>query len=97
MLTVPLPKPKLTAIAETGYEAIPYASVVDGCAAKLSAHTISYVLVWRNHGYNEWTNACITMRLTKDMYQKKDFIKFYNDERTLFEKDAAKENLYQQH
>ena len=89
---------KLTAIAETGYEAIPYATWWTDVLQKIiGTHTISYVLVWRNHGYNEWTKRMHYYAPYKGHVSEKDFIKFYNDERTLFEKEAAKENLYQQH
>jgi mannan endo-1,4-beta-mannosidase len=33
----------------------------------------------------------------KGQVSEKDFIKFYEADKTLFEKDAAKENLYQKH
>ena len=33
----------------------------------------------------------------KGQISEKDFIKFYEAEKTLFEKDAAKENLYKAH
>ena len=89
---------KLTAIAETGYEAIPYATWWTDVLQKIiGTHRISYVLVWRNHGYNEWSKKMHYYAPYKGHLSENDFIRFYNDERTLFEKDAAKENLYKQH
>jgi mannan endo-1,4-beta-mannosidase len=89
---------KLTAIAETGYEAVPYASWwTDVLQKAIGNHAISYVLLWRNHGYNEWTKKMHYYVPFKGQVSEKDFMKFYETEKTLFEKDAAKENLYQTH
>lgn len=89
---------KLTAIAETGYEAVPYATWwTEVLQQIIGAHPVSYVLVWRNHGYNEWTKKMHYYAPYKGHLSENDFIRFYNDERTLFEKDAAGENLYKQH
>lgn len=89
---------KLTAIAETGYEAIPYASWwTDVLQKAIGNHTIAYVLLWRNHGYNEWSKKMHYYVPNKGQVSENDFIKFYEAEKTLFEKDAAKENLYKAH
>lgn len=89
---------KLTALAETGYEAIPYATWWTDVLQKIiGSHNISYVLVWRNHGYNEWTKKMHYYAPYKGHASESDFVKFYNDPKTLFEKDAAKEDLYKQH
>lgn len=89
---------KLTAIAETGYEAIPYAAWWTDVLQKIvNSHKISYVLVWRNHGYNEWSKKMHYYAPHKGHASANDFIQFYNDEKTLFEKEAAKQNLYKQH
>jgi mannan endo-1,4-beta-mannosidase len=86
---------KLTAFAETGYEAIPYANWWTEVLQKaIAKHSISYVLVWRNHGYNEWTKRMHYYAPYKGQVSGNDFIKFYKAENSLFEKDAAKENLY---
>jgi mannan endo-1,4-beta-mannosidase len=78
-------KNKLTAIAETGYEQIPFATWwTDVLSKAIGEHKISYVLVWRNHGYNEWMQT-----------SEADFIKFYQQQNTLFEKDVAREKLYE--
>ncbi|MGC4102820.1 glycoside hydrolase family 26 protein [Ferruginibacter sp.] len=89
---------KLTAIAETGFEAIPYAAWWTAVLQKaIGKHNLSYILLWRNHGYNEWMKKMHYYVPYKGQVSEKDFVKFYNDDRTLFEKEAAKENLYQQH
>jgi mannan endo-1,4-beta-mannosidase len=89
---------KLTAIAETGFEAIPYANWwTDVLEKTIGNHNISYVLVWRNHGYNEYTKKMHYYAPYKGHVSEKNFIKFYDADKTLFEKDAAKENLYQKH
>jgi mannan endo-1,4-beta-mannosidase len=89
---------KLTALAETGYEAIPYATWWTDVLQKIiGTHKISYVLLWRNHGYNEWSKKMHFYAPHKGHVSASDFIKFYNDEKTLFEKEAAGEKLYQQH
>lgn len=89
---------KLTALAETGYEAIPYATWwTDVLQKAIGKHTISYVLLWRNHGYNEWTKKMHYYVPYKGQVSENDFIKFYSAERSLFEQDAAKENLYKVH
>ena len=86
---------KLTAIAETGYEAIPYTTWWTKVLQKAIAnHPISYVLVWRNHGYNESMQKMHYYAPYKGQVSEKDFIQFYNEPNTFFEKDAAKENLY---
>ncbi len=89
---------KLTALAETGYEAIPYATWwTDVLQKAIGNHNIAYVLLWRNHGYNEWTKKMHYYMPNKGQVSESDFIKFYTAPQTLFEKDAAKENLYKNH
>ncbi|GAB2823734.1 glycoside hydrolase family 26 protein [Ferruginibacter profundus] len=89
---------KLTAIAETGFEAVPYATWWTEVLQKaIGNHNLSYVLVWRNHGYNEYMKKMHYYAPYKGQVSEKDFIKFYEAGKTLFEKDAAKENLYQSH
>ena len=89
---------KLTAIAETGYEAIPYTDWWTDVLQKVVAgHNIAYVLVWRNFGYQQKEKKMHYYAPYKGQVSEKDFIKFYEAEKTLFEKDAAKENLYKAH
>jgi mannan endo-1,4-beta-mannosidase len=88
---------KLTALAETGLEQVPYDKWwTDTLMKAIGNYKISYVLVWRNHGWNEWINpphmhyyAPYTGQVSA-----KDFVNFYNLDCTFFEKDAAAQKLY---
>ncbi len=88
-------KNKIAALAETGYEAIPYASWWTETLWKaISKHRISYVLLWRNHGMQPNGNMHYYAP-HKGHSSAKNFIEFYQLDKTLFEKDVAKERLYQ--
>ncbi|MBS1916608.1 MAG: beta-mannosidase [Bacteroidetes bacterium] len=90
-------KNKLFALAETGYEQIPYATWwTDKLMKAIGNNKISYVLLWRNHGWNEWLKPPHMHYYVpfKGDRSEADFIKFYNLDNTFFEKDAAKEKLY---
>ena len=89
-------KNKLMAIGETGYEQIPFATWWTETLSKaIGEHKISYVLVWRNHGYNQWMKKMHYYAPYKDHGSAADFVKFYQQENTLFEKDVAREKLYE--
>lgn len=89
-------KNKLMAIGETGYEQIPFTSWWTETLSKaIGEHKISYVLVWRNHGYNQWMKKMHYYAPYKDHGSAADFVKFYQQDNTLFEKDVAKEKLYE--
>jgi mannan endo-1,4-beta-mannosidase len=89
-------KNKLFAFGETGYEAIPYPTWwTDVLLKAIGDHKISYVLVWRNHGYNEYMKKMHYYAPYKGQVSEPDFIKFYNKDNTLFEKDALAAKLYQ--
>jgi len=86
---------KIMAFAETGYEAIPYDKWwTDTLMKAIGNYKISYVLVWRNHGWQEKEKKMHYYAPFKGQTSEKDFIEFYNLDNTLFEKDAAKINLY---
>lgn len=86
---------KLSALAETGYEAIPDAEWWTKTLLPAIGNTeISYVLVWRNHGYSEHMKKMHYYAPYKGQTSEKDFQKFYQHKKTLFEKDAAAEKLY---
>jgi len=88
-------KDKLFALSETGYETIPYAAWWTETLLKaIGQHRISYVLVWRNHGYNELMKKMHYYAPYKGHASETDFVKFYQLDNTLFEKDVAKERLY---
>lgn len=85
---------KIMAFAETGYEAIPYDKWwTDTLMKAIGDYKISYVLVWRNHGWQEKEKKMHYYAPFKGQLSEKDFVEFYNLERILFEKDAAKEKL----
>ena len=85
---------KIPALAETGYEAIPYAQWWTRTLwPALSRHRVSYVLVWRNHG--QQANGHMHYYAPyKGQASAADFKTFHDLPGTLFEKDVAKENLY---
>jgi hypothetical protein len=87
-------KNKIPALAETGYESIPFANWWTNTLWKgIGNHRISYVLVWRNHGLQ--ANGHMHYYAPyKGQTSANDFINFYKLNKTLFEKDVAKENLY---
>lgn len=86
---------KIMAFAETGYEAIPYDKWwTDTLLKAIDGYKISYILVWRNHGWQEKEQKMHYYAPYNGQVSEKDFIKFYNLENIYFEKDAAKINLY---
>jgi mannan endo-1,4-beta-mannosidase len=88
-------KNKIPALAETGYEAIPYANWWTNTLWKgIGDHKISYVLVWRNHGLQAGGHMHYYAPY-KGQVSANDFINFYKLDKTLFEKDVAKQKLYQ--
>jgi len=86
---------KIIAFAETGYEAIPYDKWwTDTLLKAIGSYKISYVLVWRNHGWQEKEKRMHYYAPYKGQISEKDFVNFYNLDNILFEKDAAKLKLY---
>ena len=86
---------KIMAFAETGYEAIPYDKWWTNTLMKaIGDYKISYVLVWRNHGWQESEKKMHYYAPYKGQTSEKDFVDFYNLDQILFEKDAAKAKLY---
>ena len=87
-------KAKIPALAETGHEKVPYASWWTNTLWKaIGSHKISYVLLWRNHGLQPNGNMHYYAPY-KGHSSAPDFIKFYQLDKTLFEKEAAKAALY---
>lgn len=88
-------KNKLSALSETGYEAIPYNEWWTETLLKaIGENKISYVLLWRNHGLASWNNTMHYYAPYKGQISATDFVKFYNLDKTLFEKEVGKENMY---
>lgn len=84
-------KHKLIAIAEAGYEAVPDPKWWTGTFSKaIGDYKISYVLLWRNHGWQENEKKMHYYVPFKGQLSEKDFIEYYNLDKTLFEKDIKK-------
>jgi hypothetical protein len=93
--TVAAERNKIAAFAETGYEQIPYASWWTETLAKaIGDHHISYLLVWRNHGYNQSMKKMHYYAPYNGQVSEENFKKFYQLDKTFFEKDVAAEKLY---
>ncbi|MUV02404.1 beta-mannosidase [Flavobacterium rakeshii] len=89
---------KLTALAETGYEAIPYEKWwTEILTNAIGDYKISYVLLWRNHGWNEYMDPPRMHYYApySGHAYKADFVEYYNQDSVLFQKEVTKENLYQ--
>ena len=88
-------KHKLFALGETGYEAIPYAQWWTGTLDKaIGSNRISYVLLWRNHGYHESMKRMHYYVPYKGQVSAADFVKYYGQGNTLFGKDVKSFGLY---
>lgn len=86
-----LEKHKLTAVAEAGYEAVPDPKWWTGTFSKaIGDYKISYALLWRNHGWQENEKKMHYYAPFKGQVSEKDFIDYYNLDKTLFEKDIKK-------
>jgi len=82
---------KLMALAEAGYEAIPDPKWWTGTLDKaIGDYKISYVLLWRNHGWQEKEQKMHYYVPFSGQVSAKDFVDFYNLDKTLFEKDINK-------
>ena len=85
---------KIPALAETGYEQIPYNKFwTKTLMEAIGNYKISYVLAWRNHGLTHEKKMHYYAPY-KGQVSEKDFVEFYNKENTFFQKDATKLNLY---
>ncbi|SHM58959.1 glycoside hydrolase family 26 protein [Flavobacterium chilense] len=84
-------KHKLIAIAEAGYEAIPDPKWWTGTLSKaIGDYKISYVLLWRNHGWQEKEQKMHYYAPYPGQISEKDFVEYYKLDKTLFEKDISK-------
>ena len=95
MNEVSLEHHKPMAIAETGYEQVPYANWwTKTLTEAIGNYKISYVLLWRNHGWLENEKKMHYYAPYKGQVSENDFIDYYNLSNTFFQKDATKLNLY---
>lgn len=84
-------KHKLIALAEAGYEAVPDPKWWTGTLLKaIGDYKISYVLIWRNHGWQEKEQKMHYYAPFSGQVSEKDFKDFYNLDQTIFEKDITK-------
>lgn len=88
---ISLKKHKPMALAEAGYEAVPDPKWWTGTLLKaIGDYKISYVLLWRNHGWQEKEQKMHYYAPFNGQVSEKDFIDFYNLDQTIFEKDIQK-------
>ncbi|QSB28343.1 glycoside hydrolase family 26 protein [Flavobacterium sp. CLA17] len=86
-----LEKHKPIALAEAGYEAVPDADWWTGTLLKaIGDYKISYVLLWRNYGWQEKEQKMHYYVPYSGQLSEKDFVNFYKLDKTLFEKDLPK-------
>ena len=86
---------KPMAIAETGYEQIPYENWwTKTLTEAIGNYKISFVLLWRNHGWQEQEKKMHYYAPYKGQLSEKDFIEFYNSPKTFFQKDITQKNIY---
>lgn len=86
---------KITAFAETGYEQIPYDKFwTKTILESIGDYKVSFVLAWRNHGWQESEKKMHYYVPFKGHPNEKDFIDFFNLKQTLFQKDVTAEKLY---
>ncbi len=86
---------KIPALTEFGYNGLPDSTWWTRTFWKgIGNHHISYVLGWRNAGGK--TGGTFEGYVPyKGQASAKDFIEFYKNKKTIFEKDIAKEKVYQ--
>ncbi|WP_298120967.1 glycoside hydrolase family 26 protein [Flavobacterium sp.] len=95
MDTIAKEQNKIIAFAETGYEQIPYDKFwTKTLLESIGNYKISFVLAWRNHGWQENEKKMHYYVPFKGHPNEKDFIDFFNLEETLFQKDVTSKKLY---
>nr|WP_294894421.1 glycosyl hydrolase [uncultured Pedobacter sp.] len=86
---------KIPTFAETGLEALPIKDWwTNTLWPVIKDYRISYVLVWRNHGWMENEKKFHYYAPYPGQPSAPDFQKFYDLKGTLFQSDIAKENVY---
>lgn len=89
-------KNKIPALTEFGYGTLPDSTWWTNVLWKaLQNHRVSYALAWRNAGFKRDGTAEYYVPY-KGEKSVPDFIKFYNEQKTLFQKEATKEFLYKE-
>ena len=93
--TIASKKNKIPALTEFGFGTVPDSTWWTNVFWKgIRSHKISYALAWRNAGY-KGGNSYEFYVPYKGHASADDFKKFFKEEKTLFQKDVTKQNLYQ--
>lgn len=89
-------KNKIPAITEFGFNAVPDSTWWTNTLWKgIGHHKISYALAWRNAGYKPASKEYEYYVPFIGQVSAKDFVSFFKEKGTLFQKDVTKERLYQ--
>ncbi|WP_461788252.1 glycoside hydrolase family 26 protein [Pedobacter sp.] len=89
-------KKKLAAFAETGFENLPDPDWWTGTLwPAIKDYPLSYVLVWRNAGYMPSTQKMHYYAPHNGQASEKDFVKFYQNKKIVFEKSLSSKKIYQ--
>lgn len=95
MDTIAKEQNKIIAFAETGYEQIPYDKFwTKTLMESIGTYKISFVLAWRNHGWQENEKKMHYYVPFKGHPNEKDFLDFFNLKQTLFQNDVTPVQLY---
>ncbi len=87
---------KLSAIGEIGYDRIPDPSwFTEVIMPVFGRYQFSYALFWRNAGFKPKEQVVEYYTPFPGHPAAKDFVKFYQNPKTLFEEEARKMNLYE--
>lgn len=85
---------KVPALTEFGYGSVPDSSWWTNVLWRaLKSHRVSYALAWRNAGFNKAGDPDFFIAY-KGAKSAADFVKFYKEPKTLFQKEVAKEKIY---
>ena len=88
-------KNKIPALTEFGFGTLPDSTWWTNVFWKgVGRHKISYVLGWRNAGHTGSNNYEYYVPY-QGQASAPDFLKYFNEKRTLFQRDVTKEKLYQ--
>ena len=91
---IALEKDKIPALTEFGFPTLPDSTWWTNAFWKaVGSHKISYALAWRNAGHKGGDTWEYYVPY-KGHASVPDFLKLFHDEKTLFQKDVTKENLY---
>jgi beta-mannanase len=91
---IALARNKIPALTEFGYNGLTDSSWWTSTFLQtLHGHKIAYVMAWRNAGYKKDGSYEFYVPY-KGQSSSDDFVKFYKDSSTLFQRDVWKEKMY---